>query len=265
MKSLERLDNASSILQQQRLRDLHFKVNAHNTKIVDDSGNPLNVYHGTKNKFNAFDESLYGNTDSGMYGTGVYTTPYKEYAERYGDNIMNLYANIKYPVDARNLSIKDLMLGKLEEGNNIFRWHDIGGVRDGVLGKNHYLTTKYPYEIVSHKPNNMKLADAITYNDKGVRIPLGERDNFNLNDIRYALMPFIIGGTGYGIYNKVKKRNGCSIYISPFKRGTFTAAATKHGMGVQEFASRVLRNKEDYSPAMVKKANFARNASKWNH
>ena len=44
--------------------------------------------------------------------------------------------------------------------------------------------------------------------------------------------------------------------------GTFTAAATKHGMGVQEFASRVLRNKDSYSPAMVKKANFARNASK---
>ena len=56
---------------------------------------------------------------------------------------------------------------------------------------------------------------------------------------------------------------GGGIYIKPSKRGTFTAAATKHGMGVQEFASRVLANKEDYSPAMVKKANFARNAAKW--
>ena len=62
-----------------------------------------------------------------------------------------------------------------------------------------------------------------------------------------------------------KHRNGGSIHIAPSKRGTFTAAATKHGMGVQEFASRVLRNKEDYSPTMIKKANFARNASKWNH
>ena len=53
------------------------------------------------------------------------------------------------------------------------------------------------------------------------------------------------------------------IYIKPSKRGTFTAAATKHGMGVQEFANKVLANKEDYSPAMVKKANFARNASRW--
>lgn len=60
-----------------------------------------------------------------------------------------------------------------------------------------------------------------------------------------------------------KKYKDGGIYIKPSKRGTFTAAATKHGMGVQEFASKVLRNKENYSPSLVKKANFARNASKW--
>ena len=57
---------------------------------------------------------------------------------------------------------------------------------------------------------------------------------------------------------------GGSITIKPSKRGTFTAAATKHGKSVQEFASQVLANPENYSPAMRKKANFARNAAKWN-
>lgn len=57
--------------------------------------------------------------------------------------------------------------------------------------------------------------------------------------------------------------NGGGIHIDPSKRGTFTSAAKRHGMGVQEFASRVLSNKDDYSTAMVKKANFARNAAKW--
>lgn len=57
--------------------------------------------------------------------------------------------------------------------------------------------------------------------------------------------------------------DGGGIHIAPSKRGTFTAAATKHGKSVQEFASQVLANKDNYSPAMVKKANFARNASKW--
>jgi hypothetical protein len=58
---------------------------------------------------------------------------------------------------------------------------------------------------------------------------------------------------------------GGSIHIKPSKRGTFTAAASKHNMGVQEFASKVLANPDNYSTAMVKKANFARNASKWKH
>lgn len=72
------------------------------------------------------------------------------------------------------------------------------------------------------------------------------------------------GARGYN-YKRSLKAAGGSIHIAPSKRGTFTAAATKHGMGVQAFASKVLANKENYSPAMVKKANFARNASKWNH
>jgi len=62
-----------------------------------------------------------------------------------------------------------------------------------------------------------------------------------------------------------KYSEGGKIHIAPSKKGTFTAAASKHGMGVQEFASKVLANPEDYSPAMRKKANFARNASKWKH
>lgn len=54
-------------------------------------------------------------------------------------------------------------------------------------------------------------------------------------------------------------KDGGRIYIKPSRRGTFIAAARKRGMGVQEFARKVLANKDDYSSAMVKKANFARN------
>ena len=59
--------------------------------------------------------------------------------------------------------------------------------------------------------------------------------------------------------------DGGSIHIDKNKRGTFTAAATKHGESVQEFASQVLAHKENYSPAMVKKANFARNFGGHHH
>lgn len=58
--------------------------------------------------------------------------------------------------------------------------------------------------------------------------------------------------------------SGKDIHIKKSKRGTFTKAAKQHGMSVQGFANRVLRNPSKYSAAMRKKANFARNASKWN-
>lgn len=90
--------------------------------------------------------------------------------------------------------------------------------------------------------------------------PISQR---GLEDIMYRLMT-----EQEAIRERRQQRKyseGGRIHIAPSKRGTFTAAASKHNMGVQEFASKVLANPEDYSPAMRKKANFARNASKWKH
>lgn len=73
------------------------------------------------------------------------------------------------------------------------------------------------------------------------------------------------GGMNSGMMSYDNQFAKGGINIKPSKRGTFTAAATKHGKSVQGYASQVLANKENYSPAMVKKANFARNAAKWKH
>ena len=54
------------------------------------------------------------------------------------------------------------------------------------------------------------------------------------------------------------------IHIDPSKRGTFTSAANKRNKTVKQFTNMVLSNKDKYSPKMVRKAIFARNASKWN-
>lgn len=58
---------------------------------------------------------------------------------------------------------------------------------------------------------------------------------------------------------------GGRIHIKPSRRGTFTAAAKRHGKSVQAFASQVMANPDRYTPAMRRKANFARNAAKWKH
>lgn len=85
-------------------------------------------------------------------------------------------------------------------------------------------------------------------------------ENHIRNSLKYlpAVVPFAIGAKSND-YN-----SGKDIHIKPSKRGTFTKVAKAHGMSVQGFANRVLRNPSKYSAAMRKKANFARNASKWN-
>lgn len=53
------------------------------------------------------------------------------------------------------------------------------------------------------------------------------------------------------------------IIIKKENRGKFTESANRANMGVQEYARHILANKEDYSPTLIKRANFARNAAKW--
>lgn len=55
------------------------------------------------------------------------------------------------------------------------------------------------------------------------------------------------------------------IHIKKSHEGLFTKKAKSKGKGVQEYASQVLANKENYSPSTVKQANFARNSTKFSH
>ena len=59
----------------------------------------------------------------------------------------------------------------------------------------------------------------------------------------------------------MKKRN--KINTGKSKIGAFTRAAKKAGMPEQEFAKKVLNNKYNYSPEIIKKANFISTVAKW--
>lgn len=65
----------------------------------------------------------------------------------------------------------------------------------------------------------------------------------------------------------IKKPNsyktGGEINIKKSHEGLFTQKANRAGMGVQEFASHVLANKQNYSSDTIKQAVFAHNAAKW--
>ena len=53
------------------------------------------------------------------------------------------------------------------------------------------------------------------------------------------------------------------IEIKPENEGKFTRWAEARGMSVQEAANKVMSNKDEYPPAVVKMANFAKNAASW--
>lgn len=65
---------------------------------------------------------------------------------------------------------------------------------------------------------------------------------------------------------KYNKGKDSGIHIKKANRGKFTKAAEQHGMSVQQFANKVLKApKGKYSSTLRKRANFARNAKKFNH
>lgn len=75
-----------------------------------------------------------------------------------------------------------------------------------------------------------------------------------------SLIPFL----NLGIFNPQYLKNGNKIHIKKKNRGKFTASAKAHGMGVQEYANKVL-NDPNATPLQKKRANFARNAKRFKH
>lgn len=130
-------------------------------------------------------------------------------------------------------------------------------------------------EYIQAFPDEMKMGEEVEYEHTGNK-KLAQR--IAADHVKDYLK--MTGTPGYysamkqaGIsdeLNKMEKggyfeyKNG-GIYIKPEKRGSFTAWAKKHGMSVQQAASKVMANKENYSSSVVKKANFAKNASKWHN
>lgn len=70
------------------------------SKILDENGEPLKVYHGSSNEFRTFDPDMIGSAnDFGFYGRGFYFSPKETYAQGYGDFVYPAFLNIRKPFD----------------------------------------------------------------------------------------------------------------------------------------------------------------------
>lgn len=74
------------------------------SKVVDENGEPLIVYHYTNETFDTFDINYFGQTDLGDHGRGFYLTPMSPEQDKgyfkgyYGNNVMAVFLNIKNPL-----------------------------------------------------------------------------------------------------------------------------------------------------------------------
>ena len=235
------------------------------------TGNALSSIGGVMGSIPTLPTKFLG-TGLGVAGaiTNAFTdTVNEDYVKQIGSQISNLAKTTSNAGDISTLqqSYRDLASSNVELGD-ISNWGSVGMFGSGRKRKNARETAAIALETA-------KTAALGNLNQQGRNI-----NQTNFTNQYSQLLAFggpITGAIDYTNmmdYTALKKKQidkglqyakGGGIYIKPSKRGTFTAAATKHGMGVQEFASRVLANKEDYSPAMIKKANFARNARNWKH
>ena len=78
---------------------------ANASKVIDENGEPLVVYHGSPNNFSVFDKTKQGtNTDEGIFGNGFYFSTDLEYAKTYSNRgyskgyVKYFFLNIKNPL-----------------------------------------------------------------------------------------------------------------------------------------------------------------------
>jgi hypothetical protein len=208
----------------QRLRDLHFQVSAPTPYIskgvylpsgsqptisqadyYNGNNDLVTLYHSSvdadnliKEGFDSVERGL-GRTKGEAKGT-IFASANPDYAADYS----NLYVQEGYstPDKVGLIELKVPRGAGTYEGSEVrLRPEHIKQIIKSAYKKTPWLRWLKTRET-DNSLFNIKSADAVTYDDNGVRIPLGSRDNFKLNDIRYGLLPFGIGLTGYRLFNQ---------------------------------------------------------------
>lgn len=78
----------------------YFKKWFGDSKVVDENGKPLVVYHGTNSEFDTFSREFEGQANGRpVYGGGFNFTIYKDYSKDFGNKQMACYLSIKNPLN----------------------------------------------------------------------------------------------------------------------------------------------------------------------
>ena len=184
---------------QQMVKDA-FKAAFPNTKVVDENGEPMVVYHGTNKQVNEFniDSNKVNNTvgdPDGFYFTndfgqaGNYSRASVKKTGEGKFNVQAAFLNLRNPVDAteawRKNKKKSLDKRKTysEVKRSVYNTFD-ADVNDGYM----ITSNNNAWEYVAISPNQVKSADPVTYDDEGNIIPLSQRFTPESSDIRFRTL-----------------------------------------------------------------------------
>ena len=160
----------------QRMVDEAAEIALANSKIRDEDGKLIVVYHGTDSEFNVFDRTK---SRANMDIQGNFFSPWEDDAAGYGSNVRKFYLNITNPA-SESTGYKALSKFKGQDNAGIKARNHLEQLGyDGVNNENE--------EYIAFNANQIKSADPVTYYEEGNIIPLSERFNEENNDIRWSV------------------------------------------------------------------------------
>lgn len=201
-----------------------FKAAFPNTKVVDENGEPLMVFHGTQSSdmrpdFYEFSAEIMNNGRT--FGDGYYFTDSRELANKYARRLLgsmngDIYETFSPRVIPAYLNIENMVdveagegLRNRIKGQRIRIWNEIGRMYDGLVVRN----IKDGYDVVAdtylvRDNRNIKSAEPVTYDDNGNVIPLSERFNPENNDIRFSVKGDDVERTALDLYDRYNNQDG---------------------------------------------------------
>ena len=174
------------------------------SKVVDENGEPMVVYHGTNENFNIFDKKKAGSgNDKGLRGKGFYLSPNQKTSEAYGGRVISAYISLKHPFNPSEFASaeevsKHLTNRLVQQGydeytvdSSIFNvgysfsvGNEYANVFSSILKEAGYDGVLYPHrqEVITFDSHQIKSAtDNIgTFNeeDEDIRYSVGDADYF---------------------------------------------------------------------------------------
>lgn len=135
------------------------------SKVVDENGEPLVVYHNSKyKKLDIYDITKHGTNGGELFGPGIYSSANKEYNKIFGKYENALFVNIKNPLSINAFNMKDLN----EDGREFRLYLAFNNIKksnipeyftkkyDGIIGINEFENNTLEY--VAWNSNQIKSA-----------------------------------------------------------------------------------------------------------